>query len=58
LNGLERAKEENVTTGTQPYQRDRLFPATATRDVARLVGLDAVARTGELSNARYFLKLG
>lgn len=32
-------------------------PATATRDLARLVELGAIVRTGELKNARYFLKL-
>ena len=33
-------------------------PATATRDLAGLVELGAFIRTGELKNARYFLKLG
>ncbi len=32
-------------------------PATATRDLAKLVELGAMVRTGELKNARYFLKL-
>ena len=32
-------------------------PATATRDLASLVDLGAMTRTGELKNARYFLKL-
>jgi Fic family protein len=32
-------------------------PATATRDLARLVELGAMVRTGELKNSRYFLKL-
>ena len=32
-------------------------PATATRDLAKLVELGALVRTGELKNARYFLKL-
>jgi Fic family protein len=32
-------------------------PATATRDLADLVGKAAVLRTGELKNARYFLNL-
>jgi Fic family protein len=32
-------------------------PATATRDLAGLVELGAMARTGELKNSRYFLKL-
>jgi len=32
-------------------------PATATRDLAKLVELGAMTRTGELKNARYFLKL-
>lgn len=31
--------------------------ATATRDLAKLVELEAMVRTGELKNARYFLKL-
>jgi Fic family protein len=33
-------------------------PATATRDLAKLVELGAVVRSGELKNARYFLKIG
>jgi Fic family protein len=33
-------------------------PATATRDLAKLVELGAMVRTGELKNARYFLKFG
>lgn len=32
-------------------------PATATRDLAKLVELGAMTRTGEWKNARYFLKL-
>jgi Fic family protein len=32
-------------------------PATATRDLVRLVELGAMVRSGELKNARYFLKL-
>lgn len=32
-------------------------PATATRDLAKLVELGAMLRTGELKNARYFLNL-
>ena len=32
-------------------------PATATRDLAKLVALGALRRTGELKNARYFLHL-
>ena len=32
-------------------------PATATRDLAKLVELGAMTRNGELKNARYFLKL-
>lgn len=32
-------------------------PATATRDLTKLVELGAMVRTGELKNARYFLKL-
>ena len=35
----------------------RCSPATATRDLAKLVELGAMTRSGELKNARYFLKL-
>ena len=35
----------------------RSSPATATRDLAKLVAMGAMHRTGNLKNARYFLKL-
>jgi Fic family protein len=35
----------------------RCSPATATRDLAKLVEMGAMVRTGELKRARYFLKL-
>ena len=33
-------------------------PATATRDLAELVGLGALRKQGELKRTRYFLNLG